>query len=167
MNCQRAFRLLNPFLEGELEGTQSERLQEHLAYCARCGGELEGLKRSLALLEGMPSLNPPLGFTARVMALVLRQKPALTPAKSGTLGWVLASMLGGFGALLVYLFLGEQGWPWDVAVVESMQPMGLEDLASLLASMEVGLVIGVSLLFVAMASLLVQLMGKDQRSQYG
>ncbi len=167
MECQKAFRLLNAFLEGDLKGAQARRMEKHLASCSACRAELEGLKRSLALLEGLPSLVPPPGLASRVMARVLQPERALARAGSGTLGWVVASVLGGLGSLLVYLYLDEQGWPWDAVAADSAQPVGLGDLASLLAGMEVGVVIGVTLLFVALVSLLIQLMGKELRSQHG
>lgn len=167
MECPKAFRLLNPFLEGDLERARSRQVQEHLASCSVCRAEMEGLKWSLALLEGLPSLVPPPVLASRVMARVLQPERALAPVRSGTLGWVLAAILGGLGSVLVYLYMGELGWPWDAVVAESVQPVGLEDLASLLVGMEVGMIIGFTLLFVAMVSLLIQLMGKELHSQYG
>lgn len=167
MECQKAFRLLNPFLEGDLKGEQATQVQEHLTSCPTCRAELQGLKRSLALLDRLPQLSPPPGFAARVMAVVLQQNRSLVPAAGGTLGWVLAAVMGGLGSLLLYLYLGEQGWPWDTAAMDSLQPVGIEDVASLLAGMEIGVIIGVTLVFVAMVWLLVQLMGRELGSQHG
>lgn len=166
MECHKAFRLLNPFLEGDLEVEQLRQTEEHLATCPACRAELDGLRRTVALLEGLPSLGAPLGFSSRVMAIVLRQEREQRLAGSG-LGWLLAAVLGGLGALVLYFYLGEQGWPWETLAAESVQPVGLEDLASLLAGMEIGVIVGVTLLFVALVSLLVQLMGKELQSKHG
>ena len=167
MQCDRARQLLDPFIEGELGGLRAGELEAHLGSCAPCSSQLRGLRQTVAMVEGLPSLSPPPGLAARIMARVLRSGPALAPAKQGTLGWVLAAVFGALGALVLYLYLGEQGWPWDAAVLEGSQPVGLEDLASLLVGVEVGVIIGVTLLFVALASLLVQLMGRELQSEHG
>lgn len=168
MECQKARQRLNPFLEGDLEGAQAREMETHVACCSTCRAELEGLRGSLALLEGLPSLSPPPGLASRVMAQVLQKSAAPKPARSSAaLGWILAAVLGTLGALLLYGYLGE-GWPWDTAAMEALQPIALEDLPSLLVSVEAGLVIGVTLLFVAVASLFFQLMGREQQQcQHG
>ncbi len=167
MECRKARWLFSPFLEGELDGPQAEELEAHVASCAACRSEMEGLKRSVSLVEALPSLSPPPGLASLVMARVLQREGILSPAAGSPLGWVLAAVLGGLGSVLLYGYLGEVGLPWDPSVVEAVQPLGLDNLASLMVSLEVGVVVGATLLFVGMAVLLVQLMGREQQCQHG
>lgn len=41
MTCGEAVERLWAYLEGDLEGVDRQRLEEHLAFCRRCCGELE------------------------------------------------------------------------------------------------------------------------------
>ncbi|MDP2661173.1 MAG: anti-sigma factor [Dehalococcoidia bacterium] len=167
MDCERARWLLNPLLDSELDGPQAAEMDAHLDSCSACRAELRGLKRSVSLVEELPSLNPPAGLALRVMARVLQRDEARIAASSNPLGWIIAAAFAGIGALLLYGYLGEVGWPWDPSTLDAVQPLGLDGLASLMASLEVGVIIGATLLFVGMAGLLVQLLGREQQCLHG
>lgn len=167
MQCDKARWLINPFLEGELDGPRAAEMEAHLASCTACRSELAGLRRSISLLEALPSLAPPPGLASRVMSRVVRREEARRPAAISPLGWIVAAALSGLGALLLYGYLGEVGLPWDPSVLDAVQPIGLDNLASLLASLEVGVVVGATLLFAGMAGLLVQLIGREQQCHHG
>jgi len=60
--------LIPAYLDGELAGEEKQRLEEHLAVCARCRDELTALEEVGLLLSEAPLFSPQPGFTARVMA---------------------------------------------------------------------------------------------------
>ncbi len=167
MRCEKARRLINPMLDGDLDEQHRRDMEAHVASCPACRSELEGLRRSVRLLETLPVLSPPPGLASRVMARVLERNRAAAMAGSSPWGWIAAAILAGVGALLLYGYLGEVGLPWEPSTLEAVQPIGLDSLASLMASLEVGVVVAATLLFAGMAGLLVPLMGAEQRCQHG
>lgn len=50
ITCAEAVRRLWAYLEDEVEETTRERLEEHLAFCRRCCGELEFAEELRAFL---------------------------------------------------------------------------------------------------------------------
>ncbi len=167
MQCDKARCLFNPSLEGELDGPLAAQMEAHLASCAACRSEMEGLRHSISLMETLPSLIPPPGLASRVMACVLQRDEADNSVTGSPLGWIVAAVLSGIGALLLYGYLGDGGLPWDPSILDSVNPIGLDNLASLLVSLEVGVVVGATLLFAGMTGLLVQLLGREQQCQHG
>ncbi len=163
MDCDRVRWLLSPWLESELDGPRVAEMEAHLDSCQACRSELRGLRLSVSLVEELPSLKPPAGLVSRVMTRVALLEEARMRASSNPLGWIIAAVFAGVGALLLYGYLGDVGSPWDPATLDAVQPLGIEGLASLMASLEVGAVIGATLLFVGMAGLLVQLLGREQQ----
>ncbi len=49
--CTSMGRWLSAYLDGELSGRQSARVEAHLASCAHCRGELVGLQKTQALIR--------------------------------------------------------------------------------------------------------------------
>ena len=75
MSCQRITRMLSAFQDGELDPGRRQEVERHLAGCAACRREWEGLQeldRRLRL-EPAPASDP--FFPARIMT-GLRPRPA-------------------------------------------------------------------------------------------
>ncbi|MFQ5860281.1 MAG: anti-sigma factor family protein [Dehalococcoidia bacterium] len=68
-----AFELLSEYLDGRLEPRQRQRVEEHLATCARCREELEGLRGTVELLRQTPPYALP-------RSLVFTEAPTRPPA---------------------------------------------------------------------------------------
>lgn len=69
MNCGEAQK----YFADLLDDSRDERLRkvnDHLTACARCKQELAALGACLQSVSGLPPVEPPVGFTARVMAEV-------------------------------------------------------------------------------------------------
>ena len=66
--------LIPAYLDGELVGEEKQRLEEHLAVCARCRDELTALEEVGLLLSEAPLFSPQPGFTARVMARLAQRE---------------------------------------------------------------------------------------------
>ncbi|MFM7203231.1 MAG: zf-HC2 domain-containing protein [Myxococcota bacterium] len=61
---------LSAWLEGDLEPATHASLQAHVAGCAHCQAEVEGLREFLNAVQQLPTLEAPAGFTQRVMEQV-------------------------------------------------------------------------------------------------
>jgi Putative zinc-finger len=62
MNCQKAGELLSAYIDGEVNGRESEALEAHLGHCESCCEELETLHSAIALLEAPKTLVQPEGL---------------------------------------------------------------------------------------------------------
>ena len=70
MNCVEAEKSLAALLDDSLDPERLREIKDHLNACSRCSEELTGLAESQLLVQGLPPVEPPLGFTTRVMAEV-------------------------------------------------------------------------------------------------
>jgi hypothetical protein len=78
MNCDEVQARLSEYLEKSLPPGTIKDTEEHLASCARCRAEAESLGDCMRRIASLPEVDPPLGFTQRVMARVRESeaKPA-------------------------------------------------------------------------------------------
>ena len=60
INCAQAVRQLWDYLDGNVEESQRELVEEHLAFCRRCCGELEFAEelRGFLASQGADELPP-------------------------------------------------------------------------------------------------------------
>lgn len=70
MRCEEVQELLSEYLEKLLDPGQSRIVDGHLASCPRCTGELAELAECRRLVAGLAVVDPPVGFTTRIMAHV-------------------------------------------------------------------------------------------------
>jgi hypothetical protein len=70
MNCEEVKKYLSDFLDKSLDFKRAEEIEDHLAACSPCSEELAGLADCQRLVSGLPLVEPPVGFTSRVMAEV-------------------------------------------------------------------------------------------------
>src|SRR5262245_13877280 len=70
MNCAEVQKHLSDFLEKSLDTERARAIEEHLAACSPCSEEVVGVAECQKLGSGLPIVEPPLGFTNRVMARV-------------------------------------------------------------------------------------------------
>lgn len=59
MTCAEAVQRLWVYLDGALEAVDRERLEEHLAFCRRCCGELEFAEELRGFLRQKTSVELP------------------------------------------------------------------------------------------------------------
>jgi hypothetical protein len=95
---------LGAYHDGELRGLRLRQIEAHLAQCAACRAELDGLRALTALLQESPAaenLTPPERFVAQV-GLRLPRRPA-QPAwqRALEIGWQLVPL----GLLGVWVFV--------------------------------------------------------------
>jgi predicted anti-sigma-YlaC factor YlaD len=75
MNCDEIQAQLSEYLERSLGAVPMALVEEHLAACAPCREETELLSETIGQVAGLPVVEPPPGFTQRVMAHVREIEP--------------------------------------------------------------------------------------------
>jgi len=72
--CQKARGLLSPYIDQQLSTSERLLVEDHLAKCALCSGELESLRAMVNLLHRVPVGSPPRSFA--LAEVEPRRRPA-------------------------------------------------------------------------------------------
>ncbi|MGE5854437.1 MAG: anti-sigma factor family protein, partial [Deltaproteobacteria bacterium] len=70
MTCAEVQLLLSEYIEKSLDTIRLKAVESHLLACPSCRAETEGLTDCIRQISDLPLLDPPIGFTQRVMAHV-------------------------------------------------------------------------------------------------
>ena len=70
MNCEEVQKQLSDLLDKSLDIERAQEIQDHLAACSPCSAEMASLAEYQQLVSKLPAIEPPVGFTAGVMAKV-------------------------------------------------------------------------------------------------
>jgi Putative zinc-finger len=70
MTCAEVQLLLSEYIEKSLDTIRLKAVESHLLACSGCRAETEGLMDCVRQISDLPLLDPPMGFTQRVMAHV-------------------------------------------------------------------------------------------------
>lgn len=62
MTCEQCKDKLTEFIEGDLSSDEKQQLQAHLADCPECARALQEMRGLLAVLHGLPEVEPPAGL---------------------------------------------------------------------------------------------------------
>jgi len=81
MKCHEVENELIAYLDRRANSADRKQLEEHLATCSACRFRAEGFRKVWNVLDEVPSIEPSLGFDAR-----LRQRVAAEPRARWT-GW--------------------------------------------------------------------------------
>ena len=68
MNCQEVQLQFSAYLEKSLDAIRTKGIETHLASCPFCRAEARGLSDCIDLVRALPLVEPPAGFSQRVMA---------------------------------------------------------------------------------------------------
>lgn len=68
MNCQEIELQLSGYLEKSLDAIRMKNIETHLTSCPFCRAELHTLSDCIRLVADLPILEPPSGFSHRIMA---------------------------------------------------------------------------------------------------
>ncbi len=75
MDCKKAKRKLNRYVDGELPVRDRDHVEQHLAECPACRRELERLRGTVAVMEMLPEPPElPVGLAERVMNRAARDR---------------------------------------------------------------------------------------------
>jgi hypothetical protein len=73
MKCGDARKLLSPYLDGAVSGTEMRALQEHLEQCARCMQEYKSLRQTQQLLVSVGRPQMPADFGLKLRLAISRE----------------------------------------------------------------------------------------------
>lgn len=107
------------------EGQTAPEVLAHLRGCGSCSQELDGLRKTMALLDEWEAPEPSPYFLTRLQAHV-REEQRKAPSSFGILAWLrkpvmigsLAGVLAVGGALYTWLNISQPGTPRVSAVVD-------------------------------------------------
>jgi putative zinc finger protein len=68
MNCQEVQLQISGYLEKSLDAIRMKSIETHLSSCPFCRAEVHALSDCIRLVAELPAVEPPPGFTERVMA---------------------------------------------------------------------------------------------------
>jgi anti-sigma factor RsiW len=103
--------LMSLGLDGLLDGSEHQRLEQHMAKCTACQMEWQSMQQISALFEGSPMIGPPLGFAVRIeRKLAEREKEQRRAFGGVTLLTSSISLAGMTIATVVILILGILAW---------------------------------------------------------
>jgi len=107
LSCEEALDLIEPFLDGDLDAGDAERLRGHLAACAACVAELGFAERVQRELRALPQPECPPAVMARVVqegrGEVVPFRPLRTERLRIAAAAALVTLAIGGGSLFVHL----------------------------------------------------------------
>ena len=112
-HSERITALMSLALDGMLESSDRQRMEEHMKGCAACRAEWQAMTQVAALFESSPAVGPPLGFAVRVERRLEKKSETKKRAFGGMA--VLTSSLSMAGvtvAAILVLVLGIAAWRW-------------------------------------------------------
>lgn len=161
LSCTAIEKLLHPYLDGELSPDERAVIEHHVAGCVACRRAFVALERTALAIEALPRLAAPVSLLADTMAAVRAMEHQQASPSRWQPVTALAIMLFavfGIGAALVSgseSLLGTLGDAFD-------DPAGLlENLAVLGMDSGLPLVLATSVLMLAGAAALAQLMRSE------
>jgi len=81
LTCYDALELIEPFVDGDLEGAEAARLRSHLAGCHACAAELALAERIQRELRALPQLDCPPEIVERVRREGAQVLPFRSPVR--------------------------------------------------------------------------------------
>jgi anti-sigma factor RsiW len=84
LTCELALDLVEPYVDGDLEPAEAERLRSHLESCRACSAELTLAERIQAELRALPQLDCPPEIVERVRREGAQVLPFRSPVRRGT-----------------------------------------------------------------------------------
>jgi mycothiol system anti-sigma-R factor len=80
IDCERALREIELYVDGELDAAEAQLLRAHLGDCPPCGNRAEFQRRLKALLAAKCASEMPVSLRARLHAVLVEEPP---PASAG------------------------------------------------------------------------------------
>lgn len=110
---ERMTALMSLALDGMLDSSDRQRLEQHMKTCVACRTEWQAMAKVAALFEDSPAVGPPLGFAVRVE----RRLEDQAKKKRRTFGGLAVatgslSLIGATVAAVLILVLGIAAWRW-------------------------------------------------------
>lgn len=110
---ERMTALMSLALDGMLDSSDRQRLEQHMKTCVACRTEWQAMAKVAVLFEDSTAVGPPLGFAVRVE----RRLEDQAKKKRRTFGGLAVatgslSLIGATVAAVLILVLGIAAWRW-------------------------------------------------------
>ncbi len=79
IDCERALREIEIYVDGELDAAEAEMLSAHLGDCPPCGTRAEFQRRLKALLATKCASEMPVSLRVRLLAVLVEGPPPASP----------------------------------------------------------------------------------------
>jgi anti-sigma factor RsiW len=140
MNCEEAARLIDSYLDGELDLTACVQVEEHLAACPSCRARLEERQMLTTLVrEETPHFKPSPFLATRIRAALRAEEAAVEKAPWWQVlptAWIYSGLVAVIAVIAVAMFLSGAGSSTRLAQeaisdhIRSLQVNHLMDVAS-------------------------------------
>ena len=80
IDCERALKKIEVYVDGELEPAEAEMLRAHLGDCPPCGDRAEFQRRLKALLAAKCASETPVSLKVRLRAVLVEGPPSPPPS---------------------------------------------------------------------------------------
>ena len=100
---------LSAYLDHQIAPAERARVEGHLADCAACQGELDGLRRTVTLLQALPRVPVPRAFTLSEAQVGIR-RPQAQPAWVGWARGLAAVTAIALVAVVAVSLLNQPSW---------------------------------------------------------
>ena len=100
---------LSAYLDSQITPTERTRVDEHLASCLVCQNELDGLRRTVTLLQALPRMPVPRAFTLSEAQVGIRQ-PQTQPIWVGWARGLAAVTAIALVAVVAVSLLNQPSW---------------------------------------------------------
>lgn len=74
VKCKKIKKLLQLYIDNALTFGEKQMVEEHLKECSTCRAELKSLSSIVKMIESLPEISPPSGFTEKVMSKISQVK---------------------------------------------------------------------------------------------
>jgi hypothetical protein len=111
--------MLSAYLDDQVTLTERARIEGHLAGCIACRGELDGLRRTVTLLQALPRVPVPRAFTLSEAQVGIRRPPA-QPAWAGWTRGLAAVTALALVAVVAVSLLNRPAWQPAATVARSV-----------------------------------------------
>lgn len=134
-------KLVQRYVDGELNSAAEAAVRAHLSGCVRCRRYAEGLRQTDALLRRMPCLSVPPEFAAHVMVRVRAQAAACPWTGRGARWFAWGTGLAGLVVLALTLtellagIPGRPGWAQLFGVIAAWPGQALQAPGTALAAL--------------------------------
>lgn len=126
MDCKDAMRLLEPYLDGELDRDEARALEAHVDACADCRAALAGLGRLRhAVRTEAPRHAAPASLRARIGGESAPQIPRAVRSRRVPAWWRLAA-----ACLVAFLAGGLFTWAWRPSPADGREQVARDLFAS-------------------------------------
>ena len=98
MNCHHTRRLLDEFVDGELDPSARARVQRHLDGCPACRESLRRLRMVMAEVGDLPVPALPDGFLDRLTVRLSEDIPGWSRHQNVPTGWDLRETVSSTGS---------------------------------------------------------------------